>query len=109
MDGFLLDRGFAILLTGYPEAKRTLDYAALDLQPFYAGADVRFDGAFHRLADPLRHPVDAVKSLSPAHPVGNPLDKVLVGVVRVQSLLGNCDDMLRAVNPDPKLQTNPTS
>lgn len=31
-----------------------LDYSALDLQPFYAGALVRFDGDFHRVADPLR-------------------------------------------------------
>jgi hypothetical protein len=54
LDGFLLDRGFAIFLTGYPEAQRTLDYDALSLQPFYAGADVRFEGDFHRVADPLR-------------------------------------------------------
>ncbi len=37
IDGFLLDRGFQIFLTSYPEAKAMLDYAALDLQPFYAG------------------------------------------------------------------------
>jgi uncharacterized protein with NAD-binding domain and iron-sulfur cluster len=38
VDGFLLDRGFQIFLTGYPEARETLDYEALQLQPFYAGA-----------------------------------------------------------------------
>ena len=96
VEGFLLDRGFAIFLTGYPEAQRVLDYAALDLQPFYAGADVRFEGDFHRVADPLRHPVDAVLSLSPSHPVGSPIDKVLVGVVRLQSLIGDCYDILSA-------------
>ena len=37
VDGFLLDRGFQIFLTSYPEAKAMLDYKALDLQPFYAG------------------------------------------------------------------------
>jgi len=42
VDGFLLDRGFAIFLTGYPEAQKVLDYEALNLRPFYAGADVRF-------------------------------------------------------------------
>lgn len=31
-----------------------LDYAALDLQPFYAGALVRYGGDFHRVADPVR-------------------------------------------------------
>ena len=31
-----------------------LDYAALDLRPFYAGASVRFAGSWHRVADPVR-------------------------------------------------------
>ena len=96
VDGFLLDRGFAIFLTGYPEAQRTLDYEALELQPFYAGADVFLDGAFHRVADPLRHPIDAVKSLSPNHPIGSVVDKVLVGLVRLQSLIGDCYERLDA-------------
>lgn len=38
VDGFLLDRGFQIFLTGYEEARSVLDYTALDLRPFYAGA-----------------------------------------------------------------------
>ena len=46
VDGYLLDRGFAIFLTGYPEAQKQLDYDDLDLRPFYAGADVRFENAF---------------------------------------------------------------
>ena len=37
-DGFLLDRGFQIFLTSYPEARAMLDYRALELKPFYAGA-----------------------------------------------------------------------
>lgn len=96
VEGFLLDRGFAIFLTGYPEAQAQLDYQSLDLRPFYAGADVRFQNSFHRVADPLRHPVDALASLNPAHPIGSVVDKILVGVVRVQSLLGDCYDILRA-------------
>ena len=94
VEGFLLDRGFAIFLTGYPEAQAQLDYQSLDLRPFYAGADVRFVDGFHRVADPLRHPVDALTSLNPAHPIGSVVDKILVGVVRVQSLLGDCYDIL---------------
>ncbi len=43
VDGFLLDRGFQIFLTSYPEARDVLDYDALDLKPFYAGASVRYD------------------------------------------------------------------
>lgn len=37
-----------------PQAQAALDYRALDLKPFYAGALVRFEGDFHRVADPFR-------------------------------------------------------
>ena len=30
VEGFLLDRGFQVLLTAYPEAKRLLDYRPCD-------------------------------------------------------------------------------
>jgi len=32
VDGFLLDRGFQVLLTAYPEAQRVLNYPKLDLR-----------------------------------------------------------------------------
>ena len=35
VDGFLLDRGFQVLLTAYPEAKHFLDYKALDLKALH--------------------------------------------------------------------------
>jgi len=34
VDGFLLDRGFQVLLTAYPEARNILDYSRLDLKSF---------------------------------------------------------------------------
>ncbi|KAK9837989.1 hypothetical protein WJX74_009129 [Apatococcus lobatus] len=86
VDGFLLDRGFQIFLTSYPEARAMLDYASLDLKPFYAGADVWWNGAFHRVADPLRHPIGGVASL--ANPIGSVKDKVNVGLFRLLTLLG---------------------
>ena len=95
VDGFLLDRGFQIFLTSYPEAKKALDYNALDLQPFYAGALVRFEGAFHIVADPFRHLVDALGSLTPANPIGSPIDKILVGVKRTLLLLRSVEEILR--------------
>ncbi|MGD2082621.1 MAG: FAD-dependent oxidoreductase, partial [Chromatiales bacterium] len=49
LDGFLLDRGFQVLQTWYPEARHQLDYGALDLHPFAPGAVIRVDGAFHRV------------------------------------------------------------
>src|SRR5215472_7645096 len=54
--GFLLDRGFQVLLTAYPEAQRTLDYHALALRKFSPGAFSWFAGRFNRLADPWRTP-----------------------------------------------------
>lgn len=95
-EGFLLDRGFQIFLTSYPEAKAQLEYEALDLQPFYAGADVRFQGAFHRVADPLRHPLDGLMSLSPTNPIGGVADKVRVGLVRLLAVLQPTDTLLAA-------------
>lgn len=38
VEGFFLDGGFQVLLTAYPEAKRVLDYRALDLHSFYPEA-----------------------------------------------------------------------
>lgn len=76
VDGFLLDRGFQVLLTAYPEAQRVLDYDALDLRSFYDGALVRFDGAFHRIADPLREPLAAPQTAF--SPIGTLADKLRV-------------------------------
>lgn len=75
VDGFLLDRGFQVLLTGYPEARRTLDYASLDLKPFHPGALIHYDGRFHLVSDPLRRPQDLPTVLF--SPIGSLTDKRL--------------------------------
>ena len=74
VDGFRLDRGFQIYLTAYPEGQRVLDYDALNLKRFVAGAKVYIDGKFHRVADPRSEPIAAVKSI--AGPVGSIADKL---------------------------------
>ena len=56
VDGFLLDRGFQVLLTAYPEAKRSLDYSRLDLKPFLPGALSWYAGRLNKLVDPWRMP-----------------------------------------------------
>lgn len=53
-EGFLLDRGFQVLQTAYPEALAELNYDSLGLRPFVAGALVRHNGSFHRMSDPWR-------------------------------------------------------
>lgn len=72
VDGFLLDRGFQVLLTGYPAAQRWFDYDALELRPFSPGVRIRMRGREHRLADPFQAPVDGVRSLT--SPVATTLD-----------------------------------
>ena len=78
--GFLLDHGFQVLLTAYPECRKALDYAALELKTLYPGAMVWFESKFHRIADPWRHPVDAVASLR--SPIGHFMDKVRIASLR---------------------------
>ncbi len=63
VDGFLLDRGFQVLLTAYPEARRALDYERLGLRTFESGALIRRKGRFSRIADPFRHPLQALGAL----------------------------------------------
>jgi phytoene dehydrogenase-like protein len=65
VEGFLLDRGFQVLLTAYPEAQRTLDYHALELRKFAPGAFSWFAGRLNKLVDPWRTPgawVEALRS-----------------------------------------------
>ncbi len=80
VNGYRLDRGFQVLLTAYPEAKKFLDYEALDLKAFYPGSRVWFGDRFHRVADPFRHPIDGIMSLG--NPIGSLLDKIRVGMMR---------------------------
>ncbi|MDX1689571.1 MAG: NAD(P)/FAD-dependent oxidoreductase [Acidimicrobiia bacterium] len=88
VDGFLLDRGFQVYLTAYPEGRAILDHDALDLRAFEPGALVWFDGRLHRVADPLRRPTSLWSTLRA--PIGSPLDKLRVARLRVR---------LRSVDP----------
>lgn len=87
VDGFQLDRGFQILLTGYPEAKRQLDLAGLDLRRFDPGALVLLDGKRLRMGDPLRAPSSLpATALSP---VGSIADKLRV--LKLRTTVGRAD------------------
>jgi phytoene dehydrogenase-like protein len=62
-DGFTFDRGFQVLFTAYPAARRELDYDALDLRAFSPGAVVCHEDERSVLADPLRDPGALTESL----------------------------------------------
>lgn len=73
VDGFLLDRGFQILLTAYPQVQQRLDLDALGIGKFVPGAIVRARGRFHRVSDPLRRPRELPGTI--AAPIGSLADK----------------------------------
>jgi phytoene dehydrogenase-like protein len=63
-DGFVFDRGFQVLFTAYPEARRYLKYEALDLRSYDPGARIASDRGVSTLTDPLRDPKDALDAVA---------------------------------------------
>ena len=90
VEGFQLDRGFQVFLTGYPEACKTLNYAALDLMPFHPGALVRHAGRFHVMSDPFHRPQDLAQTL--LSPIGSLADKFRMLRVRRDTLCSKMRD-----------------
>jgi len=85
VDGFTLDHGFQVYLTGYQTAGQELDLAKLQLGAFPAGAFVQLEGARYRVCDPLR----SVWYMAPWHametllaPVGSIADKLRIAAFR---------------------------
>jgi len=74
VDGFLLDHGFQVLQTAYPEARRTLNYDRLELKPFAPGAIIRTENKFHVIADPRRRPRSIWSSATA--PIGTLADRL---------------------------------
>src|SRR5271169_1367839 len=91
-NGFLLDRGFQVLLTAYPEARRCLDYSALELREFEPGAVVLHRGTFHTISDPIRRPRKILPSAFA--PIGTLNDKLLIAKLRGDVLSAEIDDLL---------------
>ncbi|MFI6340530.1 NAD(P)/FAD-dependent oxidoreductase [Streptomyces sp. NPDC050535] len=56
VDGFVLDRGFQVFNTSYPQVKRRLDLRSLRLKPFTPGLIAHTSTGPVRLADPTRQP-----------------------------------------------------
>jgi phytoene dehydrogenase-like protein len=76
IDGFLLNYGFQVLQTAYPEAQRLMDYDHLELKPFAPGAMIRMGGRFFRVADPRRRPRDLLSTLKA--PIGSLGDRLRI-------------------------------
>lgn len=92
VDGFRIDRGFQVLLTAYPEARRAFDYEELELGDFDPGALIRLNGEFSPLLDPLRRPGSALASL--ASPVIGIADKLRIARMTGELLRANPETIL---------------
>ncbi|MFN0137892.1 MAG: NAD(P)/FAD-dependent oxidoreductase [Phycisphaerae bacterium] len=82
--GFLLDRGFQVFLTAYPEAAEVFDYESLQLRPFYPGALVQLGRRQYRFADPWHRPFASLAGL--LAPIANFFDALRVARVRAAAL-----------------------
>jgi phytoene dehydrogenase-like protein len=99
-DGFLLDRGFQVYLSAYPEARELLDLEALQLQPFSSGA-LLFNGEkLVRVMDVFKHPGNLLESA--LAPVGTLADKLRVALLRFRVMGSSSGDI--ASRPDLETQ-----
>ena len=101
VDGFLLDRGFQVLLTAYPTTREVLDYDRLDLRPFEPGALVRVGGGFVSVSDPFRRPSEAVATL--LAPIGSLADKSRIARLSLSLRRRSVEEILDA-REDPTLE-----
>ena len=92
LDGFRLDRGFQILLTGYPALEETIDLKALRLKSFSSGALVRHEGKYHHFADPFRGSMAAAISLA-FDGIVSLKDKLLIAKLRGHVKKGTVADL----------------
>ena len=80
VDGFLLDRGFQVALTAYPELHRQFDLEALDLRAFDPGALVWRHGKGSVVSDPFRLPLSTLSTA--IAPIGSVRDKLRIALLR---------------------------
>jgi phytoene dehydrogenase-like protein len=91
VDGYLLDRGFQVLLTAYPEARAALDYRELELHPFDPVVLVRTRDRFVRVADPFRPPLGGLRTVLAG--VGTLGDRLKLAALRRRVLAGSLEEL----------------
>lgn len=105
VDGFLLDRGFQVILTAYPELDTQVDMDALDVQAFDPGAVVWRNGRGHVVSDPFRKPFTLLSTAFA--PIGTLFDKVRIVALRARVLRRSSASLLggQDVSTDVALRT----
>lgn len=74
VNGFLLDRGFQVLLSEYPEVKSILPPSVLGYRAFRSGAEIQTPEGILRLDNPFQHPTRVFSMLF--SPIGSLMDKI---------------------------------
>jgi phytoene dehydrogenase-like protein len=82
VEGFVLDRGFQVLFTAYPAARRQLNMQALHLRRFDPGAIIARGTQRYLLTDPLRDPEGALPAA--LAPIVTPLDKLRTALLALE-------------------------
>ena len=94
VNGFLLDRGFQVLLTAYPETRRLLDSSALELASFISGAIIRSESKWLTVADPTRHPTKLL--VTALADVGSIADRLRIIRLRHRVCKPSIDSLLQS-------------
>ncbi|WP_371673381.1 FAD-dependent oxidoreductase [Streptomyces sp. NBC_00289] len=85
VDGFVIDRGFQVFNTAYPQVRRRLALRELRLRPFTPGVLIHTGSGTLRFADPSRRP-RALPDLLPGRLAG-PRDLLALGVLSARDML----------------------
>jgi len=91
VDGFLLDRGFQVFLTSYPESLIHLDYDSLKLGRFEPGSLIWRDNGIHALIDPWRRPSQLFRTAF--SPIGTLGDKLRIASLRRTACRGSLESV----------------
>jgi phytoene dehydrogenase-like protein len=82
INGFIFDRGYAVLVENYPQSQRLLDYSLLELEKYDPGALIHQEQSNRNIngndngthSDPLRQPLRIMDAITST--VGMPMDKL---------------------------------
>ena len=97
VDGFILDRGFQVVLTAYPELSQFLTDDELDICEFETGALIQQSGTLHEFGDPFRSwrsTVPTMRSVLRAS-IATPRDLLRLAALRRNLTRGDAVDLLR--------------
>ena len=84
--GFLLDRGFQVFNTSYPQVRRRIDLRPLQLRPFTPGMLLYTKRGRVRFTDPTRRPRQAAEALT-GH-LARPRDMAALTLLTTRDMLG---------------------